>query len=139
MAAKTPDTSGVAAIDAGREVVGHDLTSNVLEATDVLSTALAAGAEAAVHSRNKAVLYIAYFTDIDDADTWATGFTNILGVAWQGDDLDGDFVNAHCLDGRSGTITFQVASAGTNQSGWCWVLVDREPNGGSVPFNKAGV
>ena len=127
MAAKTPATTGVAAIDSFTEVVGSDL-ANALEATDVLSTALAAGSEAAVQDRRNAALVIEYFTDIDDADTWTTGYKNVLAAAWQGDDLDDDFVNAHVLDGRTGVVTFQVAGAGTNQSGWCWILVDRAAN-----------
>ena len=133
MAAKTPTTTGVAAMNPFREVVGHNYLASspdALDAADELDVAVAVAArtECIELDRSDACLVIRYFLDIDDGDTWASGYNGVLAAAWQGSDLDGDFVNAHVLDGRTGLVTFQVASAGTNQSGWCWLLVQREGN-----------
>jgi hypothetical protein len=133
MAAKTPATTAVAAINPFREVVGHNyLASSVdaLDATDELDVAVAVAArtECIELDRTDACLVIYYFSDIDDGDTFASGFKGVLATAWQGSDLDGDFVNAHVLNGNTGLVTFQVTGAGTDQSGWLWMLVQREGN-----------
>ena len=129
MAAKTPVSQGTAGYcHPWEEVVGHDLTSNVLEAADVLSVAVGVEAEAARHDRRDAALWIGYFADIDDGDTFASGFKDVIGVAWQADGQNEvDIANATCLDGRTGTITFDTNTA-SDQKGWLWILMKRSSN-----------
>lgn len=70
-----------------------------------------------------------YFADVDDADTWASGYNGLIrGLAWQADDIDDDnevaaYV-ATAAHQANGTVTFAVAAAATAKAGWLWVLLD---------------
>lgn len=129
MPAKTPVSQGTNGfVSPWEQVVGQDLTSNILEVTDVLTTAVAAGAEAAVHDRRDAALWIGYFANIDDGDTFASGFRDVIGCAWQADGQNEiDIANASCPDGRTGGIVFDT-NAASDQKGWLWLLVKRSSN-----------
>lgn len=71
-------------------------------------------------------LRIFHFADIDDADTWTSGISGIIAVAWQPDEADTDKVGATLTTADSttqplgGVITFDAENA--NSTGWLWVL-----------------
>ena len=73
-----------------------------------------------VADRNGFKLDVFYFSDIDDADTWASGIKSIQAVAWQADQADTDKVAATLTAAATGTITFDAENA--NSNGWLWVL-----------------
>lgn len=75
-----------------------------------------------------------YFPDIDDGDTWTTGYIGVVLALFQPDDVDADFVSAFVTNGagelKKGVVEFQTAAAAADLSGWCWVLIDKTLNPG---------
>jgi hypothetical protein len=82
-----------------------------------------------------------YFADIDDGDTWTTGYIGVVLALWQGDgvgtaiDLVNCYVQAGTGELKKGIIEFDT-NAGSNQSGWVWVLINKDLNPGveTVPL-----
>ncbi len=61
-----------------------------------------------------------FFVEVDNGDTWASAFTDIVGLFVAGDDIDTDRVAATLTD-VDGSIEFGAE----NDPSPCWLLVIR--------------
>ena len=71
-------------------------------------------------NRQGLFLSIFFFTDVDNADTWASGLPGVKACAWQGADPDDDGGAVSLLVASTGQIGFAMQNA--NSEGWLWVL-----------------
>lgn len=127
MAAKTPTTT----YDPTTAIAPSQIRGGVVGATETTvgdgTTYVRAGAGLAGTEVDDMHLVVRYFSDIDDADTWAHPWgSRLLAVAFEPDDVDVDFVSPHIT--AAGTVTFQTAAAASNLTGWLWCLVEAKPS-----------
>lgn len=111
MAAKTPAAS---AATSGFVEPNHGLYGGVNAVDAALITN-------GTHQANRSGLRhrAFYFADIDNTDTWTSGLTTIVAVAWQPDQADTDLVGATLTTAATGVVTFAATNA--NSNGWLHV------------------
>ena len=111
MAAITPTAEGTSGhVPAKTSVFGgiQTITDNLL----TVGTA---------RNRLDKTLSVYHFSDVDStAGTWTSGISNIIAVAWQGEDHGDDAACATLTTQATGVVTIRAET--DNSAGWLWVL-----------------
>ena len=100
------------------------LFGGVAAVTDNLNTEV----NQRISNRNNLELLIFHFSDIDSADTWPSGISNIVAMAWQPEDPVDDRVRPVLTTQATGVVTF--VSTNADSAGWLWVYVGAAGNRG---------